>query len=71
MCEPWEEIQWQRIYEAPMQLRASFPDGHKRKGWAELRESAKLEKLAAVSDAGTKKEIKDTIRQMGIKPGKD
>lgn len=62
---------WTRIYEAPMVMKASYPDGMKRKGWAELKESAKLEKLAATSKRETKAEIKNEIRKMGIKPGKD
>lgn len=71
LCPPWQIPQWQRVYEAPALMQASYPDGHRRKGWAELREAAKLEKLAAVSKGDTKSEIKNEIRKLGIKPGKD
>ncbi len=62
---------WVRVFQAPMQLKASFPDGHKRKGWDVLKESARLEKEAAVSKKETKAEIRNEIRKMGIKPGSD
>lgn len=65
-CAPWEEphtADWQRVYEAPMQLKASYPDGHKRKGWAEQREAVKLEKQAAVTGSRqTRAEISKEIR---------
>lgn len=62
---------WVRKYEAAMFMKASYPDGYKRKGWGDLKESAKLEKLAATSKSDTKREIKAEIQKMGIKPGKD
>lgn len=70
----WEtahDPQWVRVFEPPMQLRASFPDGHKRSGWQDLKESARLEKIAAVANRETKKEIKAEICKLGIKPGQD
>lgn len=65
----YDSCLWVRVFEAPMQMKASFPDGHKRKGWTDLKESARLEKAAAIARPETKREIKAEIRKMGIKPG--
>lgn len=70
-CPPWEEehaSSWQRIYQAPMQLKESYPDGHKRKGFAELKEVEKLKQKAAVTRStdtlkNIAKEIKDIKRR--------
>lgn len=50
--------------------KASFLDGHKRKGWADLKESAKLNKQAAVAKGDTRKEIQKEIRKLGVRTEK-
>lgn len=61
---------WVRVYEVPAIMKASYPDGLKRKGWADLKESAKLEKERAVARTDAQKnEIAQEITKMGIKPG--
>lgn len=50
----------------PMVLKASYPDGHKRKGWSELREANKLIREAAKSNHGTAKEIRNEIKKMKV-----
>lgn len=52
-----------RHFPAPMVTRASYPDGHKRKGWAEMREASKLNQEAIVSKSDShKKQIATEIR---------
>lgn len=56
-----------RHFPAPMVTQASYPDGMKRKGWAEMREASKLNKEAIVSkDPGHRKAIEKEIRN-GLK----
>lgn len=62
-CEICDEQAEYRI-QAPMVMRASYPDGHKRKGWDKLRESSKLNKLAANSHGETKKELVREINKL-------
>lgn len=46
-------------------MRASYPDGHKRKGWNEIRTASKLNKQAAVeSNPETKKQMVQEIKKM-------
>lgn len=71
LCPRHKAIQWQRVYEMPGTTKESFLDGHKRKGWSELKEAAKLQREAAVSSRDKRKEIAQEIRRMGVKPGKD
>lgn len=56
---------------APMIMRASFPDGTKRPGFAELKEAAKIEQKAAVErNPETVKQMKkeaDNLRRRKIK----
>lgn len=58
---------WQRVYTAPTLMTASYPDGLKRKGFAELKESAKLHREAAVSGKEKRQEIAKEIRKLGVK----
>lgn len=45
--------------------KASYLDGQKREGWAELKEAAKLEKHAAVEpNVATRKAIQNEIRNI-------
>lgn len=53
---------WQRVYQAPMQMTASYPDGVRR--FTEMREVAKLQREAAVSRDGRKAEIAREIRKI-------
>lgn len=65
-----DSVKWRRVYEMPMQMKASYPDGLKRKGWTELKEAAKLEKERAVARTDAQKnEIAREITKMGVKPG--
>lgn len=52
---------------APNLMQASYPDGIKRKGFAEMREANKLLREATVSKRDTAKEIRQEIKKMGIK----
>lgn len=52
---------------APMVMKASYPDGHKRKGWADLKAAAKLNIEAAGAKKETAAEIKQEIKKMGVK----
>jgi hypothetical protein len=59
---------WTRVYYPLHPTRASYPDGHKRKGWDSLKEAQKLEKQAAVEkNRDTKRAIKAEITKMGVK----
>lgn len=55
-----------RMFPAPMVLSASFPDGHKRKGWSEMREASKLNKESANSPHDRRKEIEKEIKKLGV-----
>ena len=46
-CEGCQALDWQRVFESPMVASASLPDGTKRKGWADMKEAAKLECIKA------------------------
>lgn len=57
----------ERQMSMPAVMKASYPDGVKRKGWAELREASKLNKEAIGSkDSGHRKAIEKEIRD-GLK----
>lgn len=47
--------------------KASYVDGHKRKGWADFKEANKLVREAAVSKKDTAREIRKEIKKMGVK----
>ncbi len=56
-----------RIMSAPRIMKASYPDGVKRSGFAELKEAAALEEEAMNSEDYEKRQgIKKEIRKMGI-----
>lgn len=56
---------WQRVYQAPMMMTASMPDGTKRRdGFAELKEAAKLRVEAANIDHRRRGEINAEIRKL-------
>lgn len=52
---------------APAFTKASYLDGTKRKGWADLREANRLSKEASVSRKETAKEIRQEIKRMKVK----
>ena len=63
-----------RTISAPMVLKASYPDGMKRSGWAEMREQSKLETIVRSKQASkedktaAQKEIKEiftTTKKVG------
>lgn len=60
-CEPMK-----RQVSMPMNLRASYPDGMRRKGWQDLKEASKLNVDAAGARAKEKAEIKKEIRKIGV-----
>lgn len=47
--------------------KASFLDGHKRKGWSELRDAAALNKEKAVAKGDSRKSLEKEIRKLGVK----
>ena len=47
--------------------KASFLDGHKRKGWADLKEANKLVREAASSKKDTAKEIRQEIKKLKVR----
>ena len=54
--------------DSPMVMRASYPDGTKRKGFAELREANKLTKEKyQTRNKETAAEITREIKKMGVK----
>lgn len=60
--------EWKRIYSMPMQLKASYPDGHRRKGFAEVREAQKINREGIESgDRQKRTEIAKEIRKMGVR----
>lgn len=66
----WEEVhapEWQRVFEAPMHMQASFPDGTKRKGWDQMREAAKIEKEALKQPQNKRTEFAAEIKKLGVK----
>lgn len=61
-----------RIIQAPEVLKASYPDGHKRKGWSELREASTLTKeKRGTRDKQEQKRIANQIRKLGVNITKD
>lgn len=66
-CPTCGSLDIQRHFPSPMVLKASFPDGHKRKGWADFREAAKLNKAKANARPEHKGEYAAEIRKMGVK----
>ncbi len=53
---------------APHVMRASFPDGHKRKGWDAVRHASKLNVArSAESNPETRKEISKEIKKLNVK----
>lgn len=56
-----------RAVSAPMVMTASYPEGTKRKGWADLKEASKLKIESANSRDDKKREIAKEIRKMGVK----
>lgn len=61
---------WTRIYSAPMQMKASYPDGYRR--FSEVKEAAKLNREAIASKSkDTKKEIASEIRKLGVRVTND
>jgi hypothetical protein len=56
---------------APMVMRASYPDGVKRRGFADLKEAAKLNKQAAGLRSDQRGEIQKEIRKMKVDISKE
>jgi putative FmdB family regulatory protein len=52
---------------APMVLKASYLDGQRRKGFADLKEASKLKAMANDSRADVRKDIQKEIKKMGVK----
>lgn len=50
----------------PTVMHVALPDGTRRRGWADMKEAAKLNKEAAVARGETKRDIKKEIRKLGI-----
>lgn len=64
-CTECTGTDWQRVYESPMVMHVALPDGTKRKGWAEVRESANLQKQAAVEkNKSTKADLLKEARKV-------
>jgi hypothetical protein len=55
----------------PNFTKASYVDGHKRAGWQDMKEAAKLNKQVATARGDTKKEIKAEIRKMRVRMTKE
>lgn len=57
----------------PAIMRASYPDGHRRKGLSEIKEAAAITREA--SNAGARSETRERarkeIRKLGVRPSKD
>lgn len=51
----------------PQIMKVALPDGTRRKGFAELKEASKLNKLASAATDETKREIKKEIRKLGVR----
>ena len=56
-----------RHFPSPTVLKASYPDGHRRKGWADMKEIARLKVEAAGARKEAKKDIVSEIRKLGGK----
>lgn len=55
-----------RQFPSRMVLKASFPDGHKRKGWDKVREASKLNIEKAGTRVSDRKEISREIKKLGV-----
>lgn len=57
-----------RVFAMPnLMIKEAYPDGIKRKGWAEMKESSKLNKqIALQKDDKEKTRIANEIRKMGV-----
>lgn len=54
-----------------LMIKEAYPDGIKRKGFAEMREASKLNKISgATRDEKDKKRIANEIRKMGVQLNK-
>lgn len=49
---------------SPTVLKASFPDGHKRKGWSDLKTTVKLEREMAHMPSEKRAELKREVRKI-------
>lgn len=65
-CPECEEPAGERAISSPNSTKASFVDGHRRKGWDKLKEAASLNKQRAVAREDTKKELTKEIRKLGV-----
>lgn len=67
-CPACTSLNVETLLAAPTVLRASYRDGHKRKGWQDLREANKLvrEKALARGDQN-RREIANEIKRIGVK----
>jgi putative FmdB family regulatory protein len=61
----------ERLMVMPNTTRASYVDGHRRKGWDDLREANKLAREKAVAKGESRKEIAREIRKLGVRVEKD
>jgi hypothetical protein len=58
-----------RVPSSPNLMQRALPDGVKRKGWQDAKESARLEiEIADTTDENKRNAIRSEIRKMGIAP---
>lgn len=58
--------EWKRVFEPPMQMRESYPDGMRR--FNGVREASQLNREAVASNSQeTKREIAAEIRKLGVR----
>lgn len=56
--------EWQRVFQAPMNMERALPDGTKRKGFADMKEAARLKVDAAGMDHRKRGDINAEIRKL-------
>lgn len=71
LCPSCGERDGYRTISAPNGMRAAYPDGTKRKGFAVMKEASKLNVAASQASPSARKEIEKEIRKMGVRISKD
>lgn len=71
-CPECKQPAGRRTISAPRILKASYPDGHKRAGWAEMREQEKLATILRNPKTSNedKKYASNTMAEISIKGAK-
>lgn len=66
-CPECGTIKLYRVPSIPMVLKASYPDGHKRSGWEDMKATARLQEAKA--KAG-KNDVKEINRELDARENK-